>query len=150
MSDLGFTLVRIIPEVLQLAVGLVGLIVSVQARSRGGSGVMAGAFAVMLAATAAAIAWQFVVLDAASWITSAHLGNDEVQTIFTLVGLVLDGMALLSWILVAVAVAKGGRRPQPPAYPPPGYPVQPGFATPPSGYPQPGYPPHPQDGPPQS
>ncbi|WP_020660023.1 hypothetical protein [Amycolatopsis benzoatilytica] len=163
MSNLGLTLIRIIPELLQLVVGLIGLIVSVQRRARGVSGLMVAAFAVMLVATAASIAWQFLLMDTTSWMDSDHLSSDEITVIFTVVGLVLDGLSLLSWILVAVAVAKGGRQPQQPGYAPVGYAPQPGFGpgqpgfgppqqgfgtTPPSGYSQPGQPPFPQDGPP--
>jgi len=148
LSNFLLTLIRSVPVVLQLVAGLFGLIVSVQARSRGGSGVTVAGFAVMLVSTAADIIWQFVLAGAGSWESSV----DDLQTLFTTVGMTLETVALLSWVLVAIGIFKSGRRPQQPAYgpgypagygaPQPGYP-QPGYGTPPAGYSQPGYPPAP-------
>ncbi|WP_233223605.1 hypothetical protein [Amycolatopsis sp. CA-128772] len=138
--------IEIIPRVLQLVVGVLGLIFSIRGRARGVSGLMAGAFAVMLITTTASIVWQFVSLNAASWSSSNHLDLDEIQLIFLAVGLPLDAASVLSWLLVAIAVAKGGRPARHPGfapYPGPGgYPMaaQPGFVGPQPGYGQAGPP----------
>lgn len=142
MSPLTLTSIEIVPRVLQLVVGLLGLIFSIKGRSRGVSGLMVAAFVIMLATTAAGIAWQFVSLNAPSWSRASHLSIDDIQLIFLAVGIPLDTAAVLSWLLVALAVVKGSRPPRP--YPGPvGYPMapQPGFVSPQPGYAQPGYPP---------
>ncbi len=132
MSPLALTSIEAIPRILLFVVGLVGLIFSIKGRARGVSGLMVGAFAVMLFATAAGIAWQFVSLDAASWIRSGHLSADELSLIFMAVAIPLDVAAVLSWLLVALAVVKSGRPPRYPMVAPPGYGTpQPGY-----GYPQ--------------
>ncbi|WP_439378702.1 hypothetical protein [Amycolatopsis lexingtonensis] len=147
MSPLTLRTIETIPRVLLLVVGVLGLIFAIKARARGGSGLMVAAFVVMLLTTAMGIAWQFVSLDAASWIRSNHLSVDDISLIFLAVAIPLDVAAAVSWLLVAIAVVKGGR-PRPTAYPaaPVGYPMpgQPGFAGPPPGYAQPGYPQAPQ------
>ncbi|UOX85922.1 hypothetical protein MUY14_29630 [Amycolatopsis sp. FBCC-B4732] len=137
MSQFSLTIIEIIPRVLLLVVGLLGLVFSVKGRAKGVSGLMVAAFAVMLATTVAGIAWQFVALDAATWSRSEHLSVADIQLIFLVVGIVFDVAAALSWLLVAIAVVKGGR-PAAFAQPYPG----------PAGYPvaQPGYP-HPQQPP---
>jgi hypothetical protein len=146
MPPLAFTSIEAIPQVLQLVVGLLGLIFSIKGRARGVPGLMVGAFAVMLVATAGGIAWQFVSLNATSWVSFNHLSGNELRLIFLGVGLPLHIAAALSWLLVAIAVVKGRRSPQQPGHAPyPGpvnYPMaaQPGFVSPPPGYIQPGYP----------
>ncbi|EME62760.1 hypothetical protein H074_07611 [Amycolatopsis decaplanina DSM 44594] len=131
---------------LQLVVGLLGVIFSVKGRSRGVSGLMVGAFVVMLVTTAAGIAWQFVSLNVPSWSASEQLTADEIRLIFMGVGVPLDAAALLSWLLVAIAVVKSGRSTRQPGIAPnPGpvnYPMaaQPGFQNPQPGYTQPGHP----------
>ncbi|RSN28928.1 hypothetical protein DMC61_20590 [Amycolatopsis sp. WAC 04169] len=133
MSPLSFASVETIPLVLQLAVGFLGLIVSVKGRARGVSGLMVAAFAVMLVTTVLAIAWQFVALNVPDWSESGDLSIDSIRWIYLAVGMVFDIASLLSWLLVAIAVVKSGRSSR----------QQQGFA-PPAGYPtaaQPGYPP---------
>ncbi|EOD66681.1 hypothetical protein H480_20314 [Amycolatopsis vancoresmycina DSM 44592] len=122
---------------LLLVVGLLGLVFAIRGRVRGGSGLMVAAFAIMLAATAAGIAWQFVSLDAAAWIRTNHLSVDELNLIFLAVAIPLDVAAVLSWLLVALAVVKGGRPPRQAGVPqyPGGYPMP----APPYGNPHPGY-----------
>jgi len=132
MTPLVVTSIEAVPRVLLLVVGLLGLIFSVKGRAKGGSGLMVAAFVVMLVATAAGIAWQFVALDAASWIRTGHLSADDLNLIFMAVAIPLDAAAVLSWLLVALAVVKGGRVPRPP------YPV--GYPMTAPGYPPPGYP----------
>jgi hypothetical protein len=129
MSPLVLRSIEVIPRVLLLVVGLLGLIFAIRGRAKGVSGLMVGAFAIMLVATTAGIVWQFVSLDAASWIRSNHLSVDELNLIFLAVAIPLDVAAVLSWLLVALAVVKGGRSPRP-------------FGAPPyaAGYPMPGYP----------
>lgn len=155
MAPLTFASIDAIPLLLQLVVGLLGLIFSIKARSRGGSGLMVGAFAVLLVTTAGALTWQFVSLNVASWTESSHLTGDDIQLIFMGVDLPLNAAVALSWLLVAIAVVKGGRPAQQPGFAPyPGpapYPMgtQPGFTGPQPGYAQPGYPqPQPQSQPP--
>jgi hypothetical protein len=146
MSPLTFASIQVIPQVLQLVVGVLGLIFSIQGRTKGVSGLMVGAFVVMLVTTAASIAWQFVSLNVTSWSATYHLTVDDINLIFMGVGLPLDLAALLSWLLVAIAVVSGRRRSQQfgraPYSGPSNYPMtaQPGFASPPPGYAQPGYP----------
>ncbi|RSD17318.1 hypothetical protein EIY87_20305 [Amycolatopsis eburnea] len=115
---------------LLLVVGLLGLIFAIKARANGGSGLMVAAFVIMLLTTAAAIAWQYVSLDAASWISRGNLSASDLSLIFMAVAIPLDVATAISWLLVALAVVKG-RRPRATAYP--------GFAGPPPGYGQPGY-----------
>ncbi|MEV6908775.1 hypothetical protein [Amycolatopsis sp. NPDC051071] len=93
---------------------------------------MVGAYVVMLVTTAAGIVWQFVALNVPEWSASGDLGIDEVRWIFMGVAIPLDAAAVLSWLLVAIAVVKGGRPPR-----------QSGLAPQPGNYPmvaQPGYP----------
>ena len=138
MSAVAFTSIEALPRLLQLVVGLLGLIFSIKGRSKGVSGLMVSAFAVMLVTTAAGIAWQFVASFTPSWAASTGLRADEIRLIFLGVGLPLDAAAALSWLLVVLAVVKGGRpTPQPGVAPYPGpYPM----AAPP-GYGQLGHPP---------
>ncbi|WP_414945158.1 hypothetical protein [Amycolatopsis sp. cmx-11-32] len=120
---------------LLLVVGLLGLIFSIKGRSKGVSGLMVGAFVVMIVTTAAGIVWQFVLLNVPSWSTSNDLSFDEIRWIFMGVGIPLDAAAVLSWLLVAIAVVKAGRPPRRPGFAPhPGpadYPTaaQPGFLS---------------------
>lgn len=127
--------IQAIPRVLMLVVGVLGFVFSIKGRARGVSGLMTGAFVVMLVTTAAGIAWQFISLDAPSWVRSSHLSVDELNVIFLAVAIPLDVAAVLSWLLVAIGVVKSGR-------PRPGFAPYPG----PAGYPvapQPGYPQYP-------
>lgn len=140
MTTFTNTILQILPQALLLIVGLFGLILSIGRRSRGGSGLMVAAFAVMLVTTALNIAWQLMLTNVASWMASDHLSSSEMSTIFLAVGIPLNLLEVLSWLLVVLAVAKGGRGAQP-GFAPGGYPMggQPGFA-PQGGYGQPGYP----------
>lgn len=146
MTTFTNTVLQILPQALLLIVGLFGLILSINRRSRGGSGLMVAAFAVMLVTTALDIAWRIMLANVASWMASDHLSTSEMTTIFTIVGLTLSVLEVLSWLLVVLGIAKGGRAPQPgfapggqPGYPQTGYGYpQAGYAQP--GYPQPGYP----------
>ncbi|WP_208719863.1 hypothetical protein [Amycolatopsis circi] len=140
MTTLTSTILQVLPQALLLIVGLFGLFVSINRRSRGGSGMMVAAFAVMLVATALSLAWQLILTNVASWVASDHLSSAELSTIFTSVGITLTVLEALSWLLVVLAVAKGNRPPQP-GFAPGGYPAagQPGFG-PQAGYGQPGYP----------
>jgi hypothetical protein len=150
VSHLAYTSIAFIPLGLQLVVGVLGLIFSIRGRARGVSGLMVGAFAVMLVTVAASIVWQFVTSDLASWTASSHLSASDINLIFTAVNLPLGAAAVLSWLLVAIAVAKGSRLPVRFGGAPGSYPMaQPGFAPPQPGYPQPGYsqPGYPQTGP---
>ncbi|MER7859619.1 hypothetical protein ABTX61_10980 [Amycolatopsis japonica] len=143
MSPLTFASIETIPLVLQLAVGLLGLIVSVKGRVRGVSGLMVAAFAVMLVTTVLAIVWQFLSLSVSDWVESGGLSVDGIRTIYLAVAIVFDTASLLSWLLVAIAVVKSGRhsRQQQGFAPPANYPM-----APQPGYPvaQPGYAPQPQ------
>jgi hypothetical protein len=140
-----------------LVVGIVGLAFSINGRSNGVPNLMAGAFVVMLVSTVAGTAWQFVSLNAASWQVSGHLSSDQLNSIFLGVDLPLGIIDAVSWLLVAIAVLKFGRRPQQLGqatyFGPANYPMagQPGFASPQPGYTQPGYaqPAYPQPGNPQ-
>ncbi|MFC3452096.1 hypothetical protein [Amycolatopsis speibonae] len=134
MSPLVYTSIEAIPRVLLLVVGMLGLILSIKGRSRGVSGLMVGAFAVMLFSTVISIVWQFVVLDLPSW--AGGLTADEIRLIFMGVGIPLDLITALSWLLVAIGVVKSRRNPGPAGYP---VTAQPGFPPPQSGYAQPGY-----------
>ncbi|WP_406633322.1 hypothetical protein [Amycolatopsis sp. WGS_07] len=142
MTTFTYTILEIIPRALLLIVGLIGLILSASRRSRGGSGMVVAAFAVMLVTTALGIVWQFMLSDVGSWMASDHLSSDEMQTIFMAVSIPLGLFEVLSWLLVVLAVVKGARTPQPGFYPTGGQPqagyAQPGYAQP--GYPQAGYP----------
>lgn len=142
MSQLGFTSIETIPRLLQLVIGLLGLIFSIKGRSKGVSGLMVGAFVVMLVTTVASLVWQFVLLNLSSW--GDDLTADEIRWIFIGVGVPLDIATVLSWLLVAIAVLKAGRPPRqsgpatypgPVTYPPP---AQAGFPNPQPGYPQTG------------
>ncbi|NBH12507.1 hypothetical protein [Amycolatopsis sp. SID8362] len=128
MTPLAVTTIEIIPRVLLLVVGLLGLIFAIRGRAQSGSGLMVAAFVIMLLTTVLGIAWRFVSLDAASWMHTNHLSADDLSLIFMAVAIPLDVAVVISWLLVALAVFKGGR-PRPTAYP--------GFAGP--GYAQPGY-----------
>jgi hypothetical protein len=150
MSPLALTSIETIPRVLLLVVGLLGLIFSVKGRARGVSGLMVGAFVVLLVTTVARIVWQFVLSDAPSWARSNHLSADEINLIFMAVGIPLDAVEVLSWLLVAIAVVKSGRPlrhlgatpyPGPVQYP---MAAQPGSLSSQPGYVQPGYPQTPQ------
>ncbi|HET6290810.1 MAG TPA: hypothetical protein VFG15_29195 [Amycolatopsis sp.] len=146
MSDLMYTIIEAIPRVLLLAVGVLGLIFSIKGRAKGVSGLMVAAFAVMLVATVASIIWQFVVANLSSWVVSDELTANEIRLIFMGVGIPLDAAALLSWLLVAIAVLKSGRTPRRPAVAPYPGPVnhpmaaQPGFPSPQPEHVQPGHP----------
>jgi hypothetical protein len=146
MSPLALTSIETIPRVLLLVVGLLGLIFSVKGRARGVSGLMVGAFVVMLVTTVAGIAWQFVSLNAPSWNRDGDLSVEEINLIFMAVRIPLDVAEVLSWLLVAIAVVKSGRPlRQPGVAPYPGqvqYPMAapPGWTSPQPGYAQPGYP----------
>ncbi|MFI5564211.1 hypothetical protein ACIA2T_33390 [Amycolatopsis japonica] len=145
MSPLTFASIETIPLVLQLAVGLLGLIVSVKGRARGVSGLMVAAFAVMLVTTVLAIVWQFLALSVSDWVESGGLSVDGIRTIYLVVAIVFDTASLLSWLLVAIAVVKSGRSRQQQGFPPPAnYPM-----APQPGYPaaQPQQPPTPQQPP---
>ncbi|MFJ7217975.1 hypothetical protein [Amycolatopsis sp. NPDC098790] len=133
MSPLVSTTIATLPRILLFVVGVLGLVFSIKARARGGSGLMVGAFAVMLFATAAGIAWQFVSLDAASWVRSDDLSASDLGLIFLAVAIPLDVAAVVSWLLVALAVVKNGRAPRYPG--PVSYPMA-------YGYPQPQQPPN--------
>lgn len=159
MTTFTYTILEIVPRALLLIVGLFGLILSIGRRSRGGSGMMVAAFAVMLVTTALGIAWQLMLSNVASWMASDHLSSDEMQTIILAVSIPLSLLEVLSWLLVVLAVVKGNRAPQP-GFAPGGYPAagQPGFAPqtgygqpayPQTGYAQPGYPGQSQAGQPQ-
>lgn len=155
MTTFTNTVLQILPQALLLIVGLFGLILSINRRSRGGSGLMVAAFAVMLVTTALDIAWRIMLANVASWMASDHLSTSEMTTIFTIVGLTLSVLEVLSWLLVVLGIAKGGRAPQPgfapgghPTGGQPGYP-QTGYGYPQAGYAQPGYPAQPQPGYPQ-
>ncbi len=143
MSPLAYTSIEAIPRVLLLVVGLFGLIFSIKGRSRGVSGLMVGAFAVLLLTTVASIVWQFVAANLSSW--AGELTADEIRLVFMGVGIPLELASLLSWLLVAIAVVKHGRQHLRPASPQPGpsgYPMdaQPGFPAAQPGYAQPGQP----------
>lgn len=152
MTTFTNTVLQILPQALLLIVGLFGLILSINRRSRGGSGLMVAAFAVMLVTTALDIAWRIMLANVASWMASDHLSTSEMTTIFTIVGLTLSVLEVLSWLLVVLGIAKGGRAPQP-GFAPGGYPTggQPGYPQTGYGYPQAGYaqPGYPQPGYPQ-
>ncbi len=155
MTTFTDTVLQILPQALLLIVGLFGLILSINRRSRGGSGLTVAAFAVMLVTTALDIAWRIMLANAASWMASDHLSTSEMTTIFTIVGLTLSVLEVLSWLLVVLGIAKGGRAPQP-GFAPGGYPTggqpgypQTGYGYPQAGYAQPGYPAQPQPGYPQ-
>ncbi|SFQ04331.1 hypothetical protein [Amycolatopsis rubida] len=158
MTTFTYTILEIIPQALLLIVGLFGLILSIGRRSRGGSGLMVAAFAVMLVTTALSIAWQLMLSNVPSWMASDHLSADEVQTIVLVVSISLSLLEILSWLLVVLAVVKGNRAPQP-GFAPGGHPMggQPGYPQtgygqagyPQAGYAQPGYPAQPQPGQPQ-
>ncbi|WP_336157799.1 hypothetical protein [Amycolatopsis sp. VC5-11] len=155
MTTFTNTVLQILPQALLLIVGLFGLILSINRRSRGGSGLMVAAFAVMLVTTALDIAWRIMLANVASWMASDHLSTSEMTTIFTIVGLTLSVLEVLSWLLVVLGIAKGGRAPQP-GFAPGGYPTggqpgypQTGYGYPQAGYAQPGYPAQPQPGYPQ-
>ncbi len=143
MSPITFTSIQAVPRVLLLIVGLLGLIFSIKGRSRGVSGLMVTAFVVTIVATAAGIAWQFVALNVPSWSASGDLSFDEIRWIFTGVGVLLDAAAVLSWLLVAIAVVKAGRPPRQPGFAvhpePVHYPATapPGFQHPQAGHTQP-------------
>lgn len=109
MTPLVLTTIEVIPRVLLLVVGVLGLIFSIKGRARGVSGLLVAAFAVVLVTTVAGIAWQFVSLNAPSWIRANHLSASDINVIFLAVGVPLDGAAVLSWLLVAIGVVKSGR-----------------------------------------
>ena len=157
MTPLMFAIIEAIPQVLMLVVGIVGLSFSIKGRPTGVPGLMVGAFVVMLVSTVAGVAWQFLSVFAPSWQVSGHLSSDQLDSIFLGVDVPLGIIDALSWLLVAIAVLKFGRRPQQLGqatyFGPAGYPTaaQPGFASPQPGYAQPGYaqPGYPQPGSPQ-
>ncbi|MFJ8914316.1 hypothetical protein [Amycolatopsis sp. NPDC102389] len=143
MSPLSFASIETVPLVLQLAVGLLGLIVSVKGRARGVSGLMVAAFAVMLVTTVLSIAWQFLALNVPDWSESGGLSIDGIRWIYLAVGMVFDAAWLLSWLLVAIAVVKSGRASRQAGFAPhAGYPMaaQQGYPAAQPGYAQPGQP----------
>lgn len=146
MSALTFANLQAIPQVLQLVIGVLGLVFSIRARRTGGTGLMVAAFVVMIVSTVGGLVWQYVALGVNDWIESGHLTTDEVNLLFTGVELPLGIAAAISWLLVALAIVARqrvrqfvpGNYGQPMAAPPGFAPAQPGY--PQSGYPQPGYP----------
>ncbi|WP_329049044.1 hypothetical protein OG738_40560 [Amycolatopsis sp. NBC_01488] len=138
MSPLALASIETVPRVLLLLVGVLGLIFSVKGRARGVSGLMVGAFLVMVVTTTAGIAWQYVSLDAPSWMRSSRLSFDEITLIFLAVRIPLDVLVVLSWLLVAIAVVKSGRPPRQPGFAP--YPMAAQPDIPPPGYTPPGHP----------
>jgi len=137
MESLSYTIIETIPRVLLLVVGLLGLVFSIKSRARGVSGLLVGAFAIMIVTTLASIIWQFVVSNLSSW--ADGLSASEIRMIFMVVGIPLEVGSVLSWLLVAIGVVKSGRslrQPAPAPYPgPAGYPMagQPGFPAPQPG-----------------
>ncbi|MGW7531390.1 hypothetical protein [Amycolatopsis sp. NPDC054798] len=140
METFTYTILEIIPRALLLTVGVIGLVVSIGRRSRGGSGLMVAGFVVMLVTTALSIVWQFMLSDLSGWMADDEISSDQMRVILTVVSILLGLLEALSWLLVVLAVMKGNRSPQP-GFAPGGYPAggQPGFA-PQAGYAQPGYP----------
>lgn len=139
MTPLTFAIIEAIPLVIQLAVGIVGLAVSVGARASGTPGLMAGGFVVMLAATVLGIAWEFVSLNSNSWAESGHLTEGQLDAIFLSVDIPLGLLTAVSYLLIALAVVKSRRLRQPAPAGYAGYPTgQPGYGTPQPGYAQPG------------
>lgn len=153
MSPLVFAIIEAIPQLLQLVVGILGLLYSLRARPAGIPGLMVGAFVVMLVSTVAGLIWQFVSLNLNDWAESGHLSATAIDSIILGVDLPLDIAGAISWLLVAIAVLRFIRRPQqfgpsgyagPATYAgQPGYPAgaQPAAMGQQPGYAQPGYPP---------
>ncbi|GAB3745490.1 hypothetical protein GCM10027598_82210 [Amycolatopsis oliviviridis] len=153
MESLSYTVIETIPRVLLLVVGLLGLIFSIKGRSRGVSGLLVGAFAIMIVTTLASIVWQFVLSNISSW--AGGLDASEIRMILMGVGIPLEALTVLSWLLVAIGVVKSGRslrQPAPVPYPgQAGYPMAaqpPGFPAPQPGTAQPGQPQPPAQQPP--
>lgn len=132
MSSTVFSIILTIPMVLQLVVGVLGLIFSNKARPSGVPGLLMAGFVVMIASMVLSVAWQFITLKSLDWGFAGYLGVDVP----------LGLIEAIAWLLVALGVRKmiRGNR-QPAQYPGPGgYPMpgQPGPVSQQPGYPQPG------------
>jgi hypothetical protein len=132
-----------IPFVLQLAVGVVGLIVTIGTRRRGrGTALLVTAFVLLLAISIGWLVWGFVEVHAPSILADNHLTFDTWQYVAIAVDDVLGAIEVVAWLMVVLGVlrARGGQpAPAAPAPAPfgspapfgPGAPAAPGPAGPP-------------------
>jgi hypothetical protein len=109
-------LLNSIPYVLQLVVGVVGLVVTASTRHRGrGTGLLVTAFVLMMASYLGWVSWGWVETHAPSFIQQNHLSFNTWEVI-TLVGnIVLGLIEVVAWVMVVLGVlVSRGRQPQPP------------------------------------
>lgn len=141
-------LLNSIPYVLQLVVGVVGLVITLSTRDRGrGTGLLVTAFALMMASYVGWLGMGWVDYHAPSITANNHLSVSTWEELVTAGAIVLGMIEVAAWLLVALGVlrirARQPQRPQPfgaPAWPAPGAPTgQPApFGQPgPSGQPAP-------------
>ncbi len=105
-----------IPFVLQLAVGVVGLIVTISTRRRGrGTALLVTAFVLLLVSSIGWLIWGFVEVHAPSILADNHLTFDTWQYIAIAVNDVLGVIEVVAWLMVVLGVlrARSGR-PAPP------------------------------------
>lgn len=139
-------LLNSIPYVLQLVVGVVGLVVTASTRHRGrGTALLVTAFVLMMASYLGWVAWGWVEAHAPSFIRDYHLSFDTWEVV-TLVGNVVLGLVeVVAWVMVVLGVLRSrSTPPQPVGQPPVG---QPPIGQPPMGQPGPFSPPPPPPGP---
>lgn len=140
MTPLVYWLLNSIPYVLQLVVGVVGLIVTVSTRSRGrGTALLVTAFVLMMASYAGWVAWGWVEAHAPTIIRDNHLSFDTWDNISLAGNIVLGLIELAAWVMVLLGVLRS--RSKPPAPPQPfGAPAGPMMGQPPAGQPPMGQP----------
>lgn len=148
MTPLVYWLLNSIPYVLQLVVGVVGLIVTVSTRGRGrGTALLVTAFVLMMASYVGWVAWGWVETHAPSYIAQNHLTVDTWESITVAGNIVLGLVEVAAWVMVLLGVLRARSKPPAPAQPVPpqpfGAPTGPMVGQPPMGQPGPFSPPPP-------
>jgi hypothetical protein len=96
-----------IPFVLQLAVGVVGLIVTIGTRRRGrGTALLVTAFVLLLVTSIGWLSWGFVEVHAPSILADNHLTFDTWQYIAIAVNDVLGVIEVVAWLMVVLGVLR--------------------------------------------
>jgi hypothetical protein len=104
-----------VPYLLQLAVMVTGLVVSILTRRRGrGTVLLATAFAVMIAVSLSWLAWMWVLLDIPQLTHDYHVSTDLWQYLSVGVGDALGVLEVAAWLLVVLAVVRARPRVAPP------------------------------------
>jgi hypothetical protein len=104
-----------VPYLLQLAVMVAGLVVSIVTRRRGrGTVLLVTAFAVMIAVTIGWLVWMRVLLDAPQLTHDYHLDVDVWQYLSIGIGDTLGVLEVAAWLMVLLAVLRARPRVSPP------------------------------------